>query len=162
MAPARGYFLIGCYRPKTGINVGTLWRTARWMGAGGFFTIRERFPEKARINMVRADPALGQQTDTTAAHRHVPYLTFESVDALRESVPLACIVGVELDSRAVSLPSFKHPERCIYLLGAEDFGLTPDVREMCDHIVEIPGGNLNVSVAGSIVLYDRIAKHTAP
>lgn len=158
LAPARGWFMVGCFRPKTGVNVGTLWRSARWMGASGIFTIRERFPERARINMVRADPALGQQTDTAATHRHVPYLTFESVDALREAMPLACIVGVELDSRAVSLPAFNHPERAVYLLGAEDDGLPPDVREQCDHIVEIPGGNLNVAVAGSIVLYDRIAK----
>lgn len=155
---SRGYFGIGCWRPKTSHNVGTLWRTAQCMGASFIFTIRAR-SGMSRTQMVHADPALGQPTDTMRADRHVPYLTFESVGALQEAVPLAEIVGIEQASGAITLSRFAHPERALYLLGAEDKGLPEDVMDACDHLIEISSVRcLNVAVAGSIVVYDRIAK----
>jgi tRNA G18 (ribose-2'-O)-methylase SpoU len=57
------------------------------------------------------------------------------------------------------IADFKHPERCIYLLGAEDSGLTKEAINKCHEIIILPGTFcLNVSVAGSIVLFDRIQK----
>lgn len=54
---------------------------------------------------------------------------------------------------------FKHPERCIYLLGAEDAGLSRKALEMCYLLVQLPGDHcMNVSVAGSIMMYDRLIK----
>lgn len=69
------------------------------------------------------------------------------------------LVGIELDEQSVPLASYSHPQRAVYLLGAEDFGLPPEVIATCDDIVQIPGeSSLNVSVAGSIVIYDRLLK----
>lgn len=46
-----------------------------------------------------------------------------------------------------------------YLLGAEDNGLTKEAISKCQELVYLPGErSLNVAVAGSIVLYDRISK----
>jgi len=36
------------------------------------------------------------------------------------------LVCVELDERATPIQEFKHPQQAIYLLGAEDHGLTQD------------------------------------
>jgi tRNA(Leu) C34 or U34 (ribose-2'-O)-methylase TrmL len=157
----RGYFGVGVWKPKAAVNVGTLWRSCQCFGASFFFTIRERFPEKARINMVRADPALGQPGDTTRAWRHVPYLAFEDLEDLRHSVPLAKIVAVEtgVGEPPDDLFRFEHPSRAIYLLGAEDGGIPREVLAGCDYVVEIPSSHcLNVAVAGSIVIYDRCLK----
>jgi len=86
------------------------------------------------------------------------------IDAFPETAEL---VGVEGPRDAYggrlwwTLPSFVHPEAAVYLLGAEDSGLPPDVRSMCERLVEIPTKkpySLNVACAGSIVMYDRIAK----
>ena len=154
-----GYFGIGVYQPKFGVNVGTLWRSAFAMGASFFFTIGERFPKEAWRNIVRADHALGQQSDTTVTHRHIPYMRFDSIEAARQGLPMADFIGVELDARAEPLQGFSHPKRAAYLLGAEDNGLPQAVLDECFGIVQIPGTYcLNVSVAGSIVLYDRVAK----
>lgn len=50
----------------------------------------------------------------------------------------------------------EHPRRCMYLLGAKDNGLSSQANEKCHFVVKFKfEKNLNVSVAGSIVLYDR-------
>lgn len=68
-------------------------------------------------------------------------------------------VGIELNRNSIALTEFTHPERAIYLLGAEDYGLPQEILDKCDSIVQIPEENsLNVAIAGSIVLYDRLSK----
>ena len=69
------------------------------------------------------------------------------------------LVGVELAESAVPLETFKHPRRCVYLLGAEDHGLSNEAIEKSHHLVKFSSTlSLNVSVAGSIVMYDRRMK----
>jgi tRNA G18 (ribose-2'-O)-methylase SpoU len=141
----RGFFGIGIERSKTPMNVGTLWRSAGILGAAFIFTVGHRYPKQA--------------SDTIKAWRHIPLWTFDTLDDLYEHLPFDCqLVGVEMDDRASTLAEFKHPERACYLLGAEDHGLTRDALDRCHRLVKLPGlYSLNVAVAGSIVLYDRIA-----
>ena len=154
-----GTFGIGVLRPKYVENLGTLWRSAHALGASFLFTIQDRFPPEARRDPVAADPALGRPEDTSRSWEKLPYLTFPSVEALREAMPLHTLVGVEQDDGAVDLPDFEHPAQAIYLLGSEIDGLTPPALRACDRLVQIPSrGSLNVAVAGSVLLYDRTAK----
>ena len=49
----------------------------------------------------------------------------------------------------------------MYILGSEDHGLPPAVLRACHERVSIPSerySSYNVAMAGSIVLYDRLAK----
>jgi tRNA G18 (ribose-2'-O)-methylase SpoU len=49
------------------------------------------------------------------------------------------------------------PRRCVYLLGAEDMGYQKAAIAKCHYLVKIQmEKSLNVSVAGSIVLYDQL------
>lgn len=142
----RGYFGIGIYHTKNVLNVGTLWRSAGCMGAAFIFTVGKRYKQ--------------QSSDTTKAFKHIPLYHYEDVDAFYASLPHDCmLVGVEQDQRSQALVSFAHPERAVYLLGAEDAGLPADVARRCHRLVEIDSTRcLNVAVAGSIVMYDRAAK----
>ena len=93
-------------------------------------------------------------------HRHIPlyhYLTFED---FYNSMPYDCrLIGIELDEKSEPIKTFTHPERCIYLLGAEDNGLSKEVINKCHSIIQLPGEySMNVAVAGSIVMYDRFCK----
>ena len=145
---ARGYFGIGIYQPKSGLNVGTLWRSAHAFGAAMTFQVGNPI-------------VLRQASDTTKAHRHIPHYVYESMDDLVAHLPHTCpLVGIEINLGSVPLPLFHHPERAMYLLGREDNGLPSDVLERCAHVVEIPGAArcLNVATAGSIVLYDRMTR----
>lgn len=146
MAGMRGYFGIGVFNLKNGVNLGTLWRSAYQLGAAFIFTVGQRYKK--------------QSSDTPCTWRHIPlhaYLTFEEFAA---SAPLdAKWVGIEMGGAELS--SFAHPERAIYILGAEDSGLPQAIIDRCYACVSIPAirvESYNVSVAGSIVMYDRLVK----
>ena len=88
---------------------------------------------------------------------------YENAADFFRHVPKGCpVVAVELLDRAVPLQEYRHPERCIYLLGAEDAGISDDVIDRCSDVVKIIGAHCyNVAVAGSIVMYDRTVKSVA-
>lgn len=143
---ARGYFGIGVWHPKTGVNIGTLLRSSDIFGAAFVFTIGRRYQRQA--------------SDTAKSWRHVPLWHFESMPELVRTCPYSCpIVGVELVDGAAPIESFCHPERALYLLGAEDSGLPPDMLRQCHSVVRLPGErSMNVASAGTVVMYDRHAK----
>lgn len=132
----RGYCGIGIFGSKTATNVGTLWRSAANMGAAFIFTVGRRFPQQA--------------SDTVKAWKHVPYFEVDAIDKL--PIPRGCqLIAVEQDPAAVPLADFIHPERAVYILGAEDAGLPRRILNRAHAIVEIPSDHcLNVAVAGSI------------
>ena len=142
----RGYFGIGIENCKTKMNLGTLWRSAHIFGAAFIFVIGRRYEK--------------QGSDTTKAWRSLPLFNFENFDQFYGQLPYDCrLVGVEITERAKPLQTFFHDDRSIYLLGAEDHGLSKQALAKCHRFVQLPGVFcLNVAVAGSIVMYDRIAK----
>jgi len=145
---SRGFFGIGIFHPKNVLNIGTLWRSAHAFGADFIFTIGRRYRRQA--------------SDTTDASKHIPLFEHASFDEFFAALPKgAQLIGVECNTKRPTcpLPRFIHPERAVYLLGAEDYGLPPAVIAKCRTIVEISTARcINVAVAGSIILYDRIAK----
>ena len=145
----RGFFGVGIEHTKTKQNVGTLWRTAHLLGAAFVFTVGRRYKE--------------QPGDTTKATRHIPCWHFETLDQLREHCPYgAPFVGVELREDATPLAEFVHPKQAIYLLGAEDHGLSNEALRRCHRLIVLPGDrSMNVAVAGSIVIHDRWQKANA-
>ena len=140
------YFAIGIYKPKTSHNIGSLWRTAYILGAHYIFLIDKRYKR--------------QGTDVLKTWSRIPLFQYKSFDEFYNAIPYnSRLVGVELDERATDLKDFEHPRRGIYLLGAEDGGLPLDVREKCHDLLKLPGNySMNVSVTGSIIVYDRITK----
>ena len=67
------------------------------------------------------------------------------------------IVGLEQDERSAMLPSYHPPEKVALLLGNEIDGIYPELRELCDDLIEIPMDgqkeSFNVSVATGVALY---------
>jgi tRNA G18 (ribose-2'-O)-methylase SpoU len=87
----------------------------------------------------------------------MPYFHYETFEEFYDHLPKgARIVGVELTEESEDLETFHHPRRCVYLLGAEDHGLSKQAIEKSHFLVKFKSElSLNVSVAGSIVMYDR-------
>ncbi|OAB75996.1 RNA methyltransferase [Cochleicola gelatinilyticus] len=137
------FFGIGIQNGKTPKNLGVLWRTAQNMGASFIFTIGNRYANQA--------------CDTHNSVKSLPYYHYKTFDDFYEHLPKGVrIVGVEKTESANNLEEFKHPKRCVYLLGAEDHGLSNRAIEKAHFLVQFPSEySLNVAVAGSIVLYDR-------
>ena len=142
----RGYFGIGIYHGKTETNIGTLWRSAAILGADFIFTIGRRYKQ--------------QSSDTMKAHRHIPLYHYQDYDDFFRHLPMGCpVVAVEIAEDSVALEDYVHPERCAYLLGAEDHGLPEAVLNRCRETVRLLGDYcMNVATAGSIVMYDRLVK----
>jgi tRNA (guanosine-2'-O-)-methyltransferase len=143
----RGYFAIGIENGKTAANVGSLWRSAYNLGASYIFTIGQRYRHEC--------------TDTMKAWRSIPLFHHETFEAFEASIPADCrLVGVEYPHQAARpIQTHAHFERAIYLMGAEDRGLSDQAIERCDRIVYIPTRLcMNVSAAASVVMYDRMLK----
>lgn len=140
----RGYFGIGIERTKTAPNVGTLWRSADLFGAAFMFTIGRRYSR--------------ENSDTMKSWKGIPLFHYQTIDELQ--TPMSCpIVGIELTDKSEAVEDFVHPERCIYLLGAEDHGLTRAALSRCHKLIQLPGRrSMNVAAAGTVVLYDRYLK----
>ncbi|RZS99844.1 RNA methyltransferase [Aquimarina brevivitae] len=137
------YFGIGIQNGKTPENLGVLWRSAQNLGASFIFTIGNRYAKQA--------------CDTHNAVKSMPYFHYKDFDDFFKHLPKgAMLVGVEKTEDALPIEDFKHPKRCVYLLGAEDHGLSNKAIEKSHFLVQFKSElSLNVAVAGSIVMYDR-------
>jgi tRNA G18 (ribose-2'-O)-methylase SpoU len=140
----RGYFGIGVENVSKPMNVGNLFRSAHAFGASFVFTVAAAF------DLAEAE------SDTSEARGQVPVYRFDSIAELR--LPEDCrLVGIELDDRAVDLPSFRHPRCAAYVLGQERGGLSAEMIEACEFLIRIPTlFSLNLATAGAIVMYDRM------
>lgn len=142
----RGYYGVGIYHTKTETNVGTLWRSAYQLGAAFVFTIGKRY--------------VPQASDTTKTWRSIPLFHYADWEAFQANRPYDTpLIGVEMGGHP--LEGFYHPPRAIYLLGAEDHGLPPEIIARCQSIVSLDSirqPSFNVAVAGSLVLYHRFVQ----
>ena len=143
---ARGYFGVVAWHNKTAVNLGTLWRSASVFGAAFIGTIGRRYQR--------------QSSDTMLTPRHTPLFHWDDEADFWRHVPDGCQpVAVEIAEGARDLTTFRHPQSAVYVLGPEDGSLPTEIMGRCSCVARIPGNFcLNLAVAGSIVLYDRIAK----
>jgi len=141
-----GFYGIGLIHSVKEINIGTLWRSAYIMGASFIFTIGNRY---------RSQPG-----DVTRTWTKIPLFHYDDFDLFYSNLPHDTrLVGVEMAEASQELNSYNHPQRAVYLLGNEQLGLSPGVIARCHSLVKLPGSfSLNVAVAGSIVMYDRLSK----
>lgn len=139
----RGFCGIGVYHPKTETNIGTLIRSARAFDIDFVFTIGRRYKKQA---------------SAIKNHDHIPvfnYIDYETfINSSPKNAQIICVDTYETD-RTCLLQDFKHPERAIYLLGAEDHGLPMKVIGEKKIIKIDTRYCLNVASAGTVILYDR-------
>lgn len=141
-------FAIGIEYPKREVNIGTLLRSAWNFNASMVFTVGRRYQK--------------QSSDTVNAFAKIPILHFNTWQEYKDHAPMEWIhIGVELTKDASNVKTFIHPKQCVYVLGPEDGSISPDALKLCKYTVIIPSKRcLNVSVAGSIIMYDRTLKES--
>lgn len=147
-----GFYGIGLVHSAEPLNIGTLWRSAYILGASFIFTVGEKYQH--------------QSSDVTRAWARIPLYHHATVESLIQNLPHGTrLVGVEMTPGAIGLNRYDHPAKAVYLLGNEQVGLSPGTLELCHETLALPGNfSLNVAVAGSIVMYDRVSKipHALP
>ena len=139
----RGYAAIALDNPKSSINVGSVLRAAGIYGASLVQHSGRRYAKAP--------------TDTMRAYRHMPLI---QVDDVLDSIPYDCVpVAVDIVPGARSLATYTHPERAIYVFGAEDQTLGARITSRCRDVIFVPtDGCMNLAAAVNVVLYDRMAK----
>lgn len=143
----RGYFGLVLENPKYCENLAVAMRSAHCFGASFTGTIGERYKRG--------------RADTSKVTHHIPCWNFNTFKDFYDRRPNnTTLIGVELDDRASDLDKFQwlgKGERSIFVMGAEDLGLSREARKSCNHIIQIPTHSrfsLNVGVAASIVMYE--------
>jgi tRNA G18 (ribose-2'-O)-methylase SpoU len=143
-------FAIAAWEISKEHNVGTLVRTAHAAAAEQVILLGEREwnVEAARTAELYTEIVqLPAQTDALRAHIKAHGWN---------------LVAVELTEDSTNLFDAEYPDRPCFILGAEVGGLPPELLEDAGLIVQIPQWGLvpclNLAVAGSIVVYDYLAK----
>jgi tRNA G18 (ribose-2'-O)-methylase SpoU len=148
--PKAGYFGIGVINAKNQANLGTLWRSAYQLGSSFLFTIGTRYKH--------------QPTDTVNAITRVPFFELDDWNAFAQTFAPRGALWVAVEFGGTPLSSFDHPLDAVYILGSEDAGLPTSVLRACHATVSLESENYasyNVAVAGSLIMYDRMAKQRA-
>jgi len=141
----RGFFGIGAEGISKPMNLGNLLRSSHAFGASFFFTVGPAFD----VHEMRA-------SDTSGAFGHLPLYNFGKPADLILPHKTA-LVAVELLPDAIELPSFRHPQQAVYVLGPEGGNVSDEMLERCDFKLKIPlKFCINVGVAGALVMYDRM------
>ena len=141
----KGYFAIGAEGISKPMNLGALMRTANAFGAAFVFSVKSEDRTK-----------IAYKSDTSRTFKTVPYYQWEGPEDMVFPKGIQ-LVGVELTEDAVDLPEFKHPRMAAYIMGPERGHLSDQMLARCDHVIKIPTKFcINVSLAGALVMYDRV------
>ncbi|WP_083765175.1 23S rRNA (guanosine(2251)-2'-O)-methyltransferase RlmB [Heliomicrobium modesticaldum] len=132
-------------------NIGALLRTAEGAGAHGVIIPKRR---GGAITSTVAKASAGA----------VEYVPIARVTNLVQTVGQLKKAGLWIIGSAMDAPrpyfrqDFRGPVGLI--VGSEGKGISPLLREHCDHLVSIPMGgkvdSLNASVAGALLMYERV------
>lgn len=143
---------------RSALNVGSLFRTSDGAGVGRIILCGytpspiDRF---GRTQNQIAKTSLG-------ASEMVPWEKAETTaDACARVQELKAngftIVAVEQTENAIPLHAFTVPQKVAYIVGNEIDGVSQELLELCDQVVEIPmrgkKESLNVGVAAGIALF---------
>lgn len=142
-------------------NVGSIFRTAEGFGVKKIicsgYTPYPRIENDSRLPHIAEKVTKQIHKTALDAETIVPFehIDTPNLDALREQGYR--IVGLEQDSRSHILTTYQTPDKVVLLLGEEVEGITQDLRDECDDLIEIPmkgrKESFNVSVATGIALY---------
>jgi tRNA G18 (ribose-2'-O)-methylase SpoU len=142
-------------------NIGSIFRTSEGFGVSKIivsgYSPYPKLPSDSRLPHIEAKltaqihkTALGAETMVPFEYQEIPDLDSIKKQGYR-------VVGLEQDKRSVMLKDYVAPKKIALLLGEEVKGITNEMRDRCDDLIEIPmtgrKESFNVSVAAGIALY---------
>ena len=131
-------------------NIGTVLRSANAFGCEKMFYFGQK----------KYDP---RGSVGTKNYTLIQYL--ESFEQLLELKNEYTFVGLEISDRAIMLSEFQWPAKSLLIVGEELRGLSKEILDICDHIIQIKQygsvRSLNVGVAASVAMYDFHSKNNS-
>lgn len=141
-------------------NVGSLFRTADGIGIESIFLSGTTPSPIDRFGRKRNDFA----KVSLGAEETVSWEYFETtLEAIKHAQQAGCqIVALEQNEESLDLDEFTPSSEVALVLGTEVTGISTEILNMCDIIVEIPmqgkKESFNVSIAGAIAMYEIMKK----
>lgn len=141
-------------------NIGSIFRLADAVGAKKILLCRgSETPPNSRI-----------QKASVGTWQWVEWEYFEettkAIEDLRKEIPEIKIVSVELDENAIDYTKNNYDLPIALVVGHESDGISQEVLNLCDSIVQLPqlgiNKSLNVMVSLGIVLYEVLEKSSKP
>ena len=123
-------------------NIGAIFRTCEGFGVAKIiisgYSPYPNIPNDSRLPHITTK--LTSQIHKTAlgAEEMVPFEYQDTPDLAALKDAGYKIVGLEQDERSIVLSDYVVPNKVALLLGEEVEGLTPELRSMCDDLIEIP------------------------
>ena len=141
--------VIGLTNPKSATNVGAIMRAAGCFSVDAVLYTGTRYDRSVKLN-----------TDTKKIAASTLLTKVESL--LEQTTDDMQVICIELVEGAVPLPTFKHPNKALYIFGPEDGTIKQSVIDQADAVIYIPtSGCMNLAATVNVVLYDRLAKSTS-
>lgn len=135
-------------------NVGSIFRTADAAGVSKIYLTGYTPSPLDRFGRVQKDIA----KTALGAQDYIPWEVDEIGEVLKKLKEEGnSIVSIEQDARAVSVYDFNLPKKCALIFGNEVRGVSKQLRDKSDAVVEIPmygkKESLNVSVTVGVTLF---------
>lgn len=153
--------LVIAHNIRSAHNIGSIFRTCEGFGVSKIiisgYSPYPKLPDDVRLPHLIEK--LTDQIHKTAlgAEAIVPFQYQESIDIESLKKQGYSIVGLEQDKRSIKLSEFIPPDKIALILGEEVRGITAELRNSCDYLIEITMAgkkeSFNVSVAAGIALY---------
>ena len=137
-------------------NVGSIFRLADAVAAEKIYLCGETLtPPNPRIKKASINTWKWVNWEYVAS-------AFEAVSSIKHQVSRVTVVAVEQDERSVRFDQVKYELPLALVVGNETYGVSKEVLDMADMIVELPmfgvNKSLNVMVSCGIVLYEILNK----
>lgn len=138
-------------------NIGSIFRLADAVGAKKIYLCRgSETPPNTRIQ--KASVGTWQWVEWEYYDE-----TLDAIRALKRTIPNVAIIGVELNQRAIDYTKADYSFPIALVVGHESDGVSEEVLDKCDTIVQLPqlgiNKSLNVMVSLGIVLYEVLDKN---
>lgn len=140
-------------------NIGSIFRLADAVGAKKILLCRgSETPPNTRIQKASIGTWQWVEWEYCAD-------TKSAIVNLKKQIENIKIIGVELDEKAIDYTKADYSLPIALVVGHESDGISAEVLEMCDQIVQLPqlgiNKSLNVMVSLGIVLYEVLEKTTS-
>lgn len=142
-------------------NIGSIFRTCEGFGVSKLiisgYSPYPKLHNDTRLPHLEAKLSLQIHKTALGAEKMVPFefQVIPNLELLKQQGYL--VVGLEQDASSILLQKFHPTQKIALLLGEEVHGITDDLRNQCDKLIEIPmlgrKESFNVSVATGIALY---------
>jgi tRNA G18 (ribose-2'-O)-methylase SpoU len=142
-------------------NIGSIFRTCEGFGVSKIiisgYSPYPKLPNDSRLPHLVEKLTNQIHKSALGAEAMVPFEHAGNIDFETLKKSGFEIVGLEQDVRSILINEYEKPSKIALILGEEVYGLTDEIRNQCNVLLEIPmlgkKESFNVSVAAGIALY---------